>query len=182
MSPYVPDQMAGKLFLIPASADPRDASRVLHEKYHIKLLTDRLRDFSEQMGLDVLLIDTRSGISDKTLLTMLSIGVCDTMLVVMRLDQREYQGTGVAIDVAQMLEIPRIMLTINQMPAVYDPADVQREVEHAYNRDVAALIPYADEIVSMEMANIFVTHFPNHRAIPAFAQLADMLLRPLELE
>lgn len=167
----------GRVFLVPASANPDDLARVLREGYSIELITDSLRELAEQLELDTLLIDTHAGLNEQTLLSLLSMAISDVLAVVLRLDQRDYQGTGVTIDVARTLEVPRIVLIINQVLPAYELANVEKQVSDAYQCEVAAVLPYADEMTVLGMAGMFVRRYPEHPTTHMFKHLALTLDR-----
>lgn len=162
----------GRVFLVPASANPEDLERVLHEGYSIELITDSLRELADQLHLDTLLIDTHSGLTEQTLLSLLSIAISDILAIVLRLDQRDYQGTGVTVDVARTLEVPRIALVINQVLLAYEFAAVEKQVSDAYQCEVAAVLPYSEEITALGMGGMFVLRYPEHPATHMFKHLA----------
>lgn len=152
----------GRVFLVPASNNPEALNQVLHEGYTIELITDGLRELAHQLDLDVLLIDTHAGLSEQTLLAILSIAIADTLMVVLRLDQGDYQGTGVTVDVARTLEVPEIVLLVNQVASVFNRDDVKQQVAETYHCDVAAVLPYADEFMLLRPAEFFVLRYPDH--------------------
>lgn len=169
-------ELAGSLFLISTSTDPRAFARVVREGYSIRLITEGLREFAEQLELDILLIDTHAGLNEDTLLSVLSIGICDTAIIVLRLDQREYQGTGVAIDIANILEVPRVVLIPNQVATTLAPVDVKRQMEQVYQRNVAAVLHFSDEIASLEMADLVTIRHPDHPVNERLRQVSTLLL------
>lgn len=154
--------LAGRIFLVPASSDNAALNKVLHEGYSIELVTDGLRELGRQLSIDMLLVDTHAGLNEQTLLAMLSIAVSDTLITLLRLDQGDYQGTGVTLDVARTLEVPQVVLVVNQVAAMFDLADVKKQVEETYQCDVAAVLPYAKEFVVLDKQDMFVLRYPEH--------------------
>ena len=126
----------------------------------------------DRLGLDVLVIDTHPGLNEETLL---SIAVSDALAVVLRPDQQDYQGTGVTVEVARKLGVPRMVLVINKVPAVFDPADVRLRVEEAYGADVAAVLPHSDELMALASAGVFSLRYPEHPLTAEFERIADQL-------
>lgn len=110
--------MRGKVFLISSSIKVGEIARVLREGYDVTLLTDGFRELVTALSLDVLLIDTHPGLNEETLL---SIAISDTLAIILRPDQQDYQGTGVTVDVARKLAVPRMMLIVNKVPSVLIP-------------------------------------------------------------
>jgi septum site-determining protein MinD len=81
------------VFLVPSSIKAGEIARVLREGYDVGLLNDGFRDLIESPAPGrVLMIDTHPGLNEETLL---SIAVSDVLLIILRPDQQDYQGTGV---------------------------------------------------------------------------------------
>lgn len=119
-----------------------------------------------------MLIDTHPGLNEETLL---SIVISDVLLIVLRPDQQDYQGTGVAVEVARQLDVPRLMLMVNKVPTVYSLADVRAQVEQTYDCDVAAVLPHSDKMMTLASAGIFVQRYADHPIAVALQQVAKMM-------
>ena len=74
--------------------------------------------------LDYLLIDTHPGLNEETLL---SITLTDVLLVVLRPDSQDDQGTSVTVEVARTLDVPRLLLLINKVLLASDSAALAPE-------------------------------------------------------
>src|SRR5207244_4149742 len=134
----------GRIFLIPSSMKTGDIARVLREGYDVGVLRDGLQELIEALTLDVLMIDTHQGLNEETLL---SIAISDTLVIVLRPDQQDYQGTSVTVEVARKLDVPKLFLVINKVPALFDTADVRKRVEETYDAPVAAVLPHLDQMM-----------------------------------
>jgi len=168
-----PEAAAGTVLLIPASIKAGEIARVLREGYDVGLLNDGIHTLIEALRLDVLMIDTHPGLNEETLL---SIAVSHALIVVLRPDQQDYQGTGFTVEVARKLDVPRLMLLVNKVPAVFDAAEVRSRVEKAYGADVAAVLPHSDEMMTLGSAGLFVTRYPDHPVTATLKQVAAKLV------
>lgn len=164
---------AGQVLLIPSSIKAGEIARVLREGYDVGLLNDGIHRLIEALRLDVLMIDTHPGLNEETLL---SIAVSHVLVVVLRPDQQDYQGTGVTVEVARKLDVPRLMLLVNKVPEVFDVAEVRSRVETAYKADVAAVLPHSDEMMALGSAGLFVVRHPDHPVTAALRQVAAQLV------
>lgn len=173
-----PDTVTGQVFLVPASTHAGDLDRILREGYNIELVTDGLAAFAQHLNLDVMLIDTHPGINEEMMLSLLAFAIADTVAIVLRLDQRDYQGTGVTVDVARTLGVPRIALVVNQVASMIDLTDVQQQVMQTYGCDVIATIPYTDEVVVVGSTDIFARCYPEHPVTHTLTHVALNLLAP----
>jgi septum site-determining protein MinD len=165
--------LSGRVFLIPSSVKAGDITRVLREGYDPGTLNDGFLRLIEALDLDVLLIDTHPGLNEETLL---SIAISDTLLIILRPDQQDYQGTSVTVDVARMLEVPRLLLMVNKVPQSYDSGTVRRRVEESYRAEVVAVLPHSEELMALASAGIFALRFPDHPLTALYRQVAARIL------
>src|SRR5262249_48129708 len=138
--------VTGKVFLIPSSMKPGEIARILREGYDAQRLTDGLRELVKELSLDVLLIDTHPGLNEETLLSLV---LSDTLLIVMRPDKQDFEGTGITARVAQELQVPRIRIAVNKTPAKLDRNAVATRVAEAYGCPVAAVLPHSEELMEL---------------------------------
>src|SRR5579871_4143707 len=111
---------AGKLYLVPSSIKAGDIARVLREGYDVGLLNDGYHTLVDKLGLDYLFIDTHPGLNEETLL---SISVSDILLLILRPDKQDFQGTAVTVDVARKLDVPSLLLVVNKVLESFDFAE-----------------------------------------------------------
>jgi len=163
----------GQVFLIPSSIKAGEIARVLREGYDVGLLNDGLHELIEMLELDVLMIDTHPGLNEETLL---SIAICDALGIILRPDQQDYQGTGVTLEVARKLDVPRMMLIVNKVLSVFDLAKVKSKVEKTYGCEVAAVLPHSDDMMALASAGIFALRYPEHPVTDTLKQLAARLV------
>ena len=163
----------GKIFLIPASIKVGEIARILREGYDVGLLNDGFQNLIKELTLDVLLIDTHPGLNEETLL---SVAISDALAIIIRPDQQDYQGTGVTVEVARKLDVPRMLLIVNKTPVSFNFDEVRTRVEHTYNCPVGAVLPHSDEMMTLASAGVFVLHYPNHPITQNLKRVATELL------
>jgi MinD-like ATPase involved in chromosome partitioning or flagellar assembly len=173
VTPNMAAGVKGKLFLVPSSIRAGEIARVLREGYDVGLLNDGFRNLIQALDLDVLMIDTHPGLNEETLL---SIAISDVLVIILRPDQQDYQGTGVTVEVARKLSVPSLLLVVNKVPAAFPPAEVRARVEKAYTADVAAVLPHSDEMMTLASSGIFVLKYPDHAVTAELKQLAARLM------
>jgi MinD-like ATPase involved in chromosome partitioning or flagellar assembly len=167
------DISKGRIFLIPSSMKAGEIARVLREGCDVDMLRDGIRNLVDALKLDVLLIDTHPGLNEETLL---SIATSDGLIVVMRPDQQDFQGTRVAVEVARKLGIEKMVIVVNKTSNIFDQAAVKEEVSTIYKAEVAAVLPHADEVMNLGSASVFAMRYPNHPITAAIKHTADLLL------
>jgi MinD-like ATPase involved in chromosome partitioning or flagellar assembly len=170
---HLGDNVSGTVYLIPSSIKAGEIARVLREGYDVGLLNDGFHELVEALDLDVLMIDTHPGLNEETLL---SIAISDALAIIMRPDQQDYQGTGVTVEVARKLNVPRLLVVVNKTPQVYDAAQVQEQVERLYNPEVAAVMPHSDTMMALASAGVFSMIYPDHEVAQLYKQVATKLM------
>lgn len=155
---HVGAEIKGQIFLIPSSIKAGEIARILREGYDVGLLNDGFRDIVSELGLDYLLIDTHPGLNEETLL---SIAISDALVIIMRPDQQDYQGTAVTVDVARKLDVPKMLMLVNKTPQSLDFEDVKQRVEQTYKAHVAAVLPHSDEMMALASSGIFSLRYPD---------------------
>lgn len=149
----------GQLFLVPSSMKSNDIARVLREGYDVSTLNDGFRDLAKNLQLDYLLIDTHPGLNEETLL---SITISDILLLILRPDRQDFQGTAVTVDVARKLGVPELYLVVNKVPVGVDVNDLRQQMTEAYAAETAAILPLATEVVQNASAGLFSLTSPDH--------------------
>lgn len=148
-----------RLFLIPSSLKTGEIARILREGYDVGLLNDGLQDLLKRLQLDYLFIDTHPGVNEETLL---SIAVSDTLVLLVRPDQQDFQGTAVTVELARKLEVPEMFFIINKVPSGTDTAALKIQVESLYQSDVAAVLPLSVEMARTASGDLFCNRYPTH--------------------
>jgi MinD-like ATPase involved in chromosome partitioning or flagellar assembly len=166
----------GNLFLIPSSKELPGIPWDTRGRYDISLFMDGLMALAQQLGLDVLIFDTHAMISDDTVFSMLSIAMADTLILMLLLDQRDYQSTGVIVDVGLALEVNKTVLIASQVEPLFSTDEVKKQLKQTYQCDMAEFIPYADEIMLMGMSGLFVLHYPDHPVTKVLVSIAAEVL------
>jgi MinD-like ATPase involved in chromosome partitioning or flagellar assembly len=164
----------GQVFLIPSSIKAGEIARVLREGYDVGLLNDGFHKLIEELGLDVLMIDTHPGLNEETLL---SIAISDSLAIVMRPDSQDYQGTSVTVEVARKLDVPNLLILVNKVPSVFNTDEVKARVESIYNARVGAVLPHSDEMMALASSGVFVLSFPDHPISQQYRQIAKLLMQ-----
>jgi MinD-like ATPase involved in chromosome partitioning or flagellar assembly len=153
-------QLADKsLWLVPSSINTSEVSRVVRDGYDFNILNKGFKTLRKELQLDYLLIDTHPGINEETLL---SIGISDEMVIILRPDQQDFQGTAVTLDVARGLDVPTINLLVNKALSKYDRAQISAEVQGKFHATVAGVLPLSEDMVELASSDIFSLRFPDH--------------------
>jgi len=149
----------GRIFLMPSSIRTGDIARVLHYGYDVNLLKTGYQELIDNLPLDYLFIDTHPGLNEETLM---SIAIADILLIILRPDHQDYQGTAVTVEVSRHLEVPRMFLIINKTPEAFDRRELAQKIAATYGCEVAGALPHADEMMALASSGIFVLQYPDH--------------------
>lgn len=173
VTPAIAGTAGGRVYLIPSSIKAGEIARVLREGYDISLLNAGFQDLHATLNLDALLIDTHPGLNEETLL---SIAISDTLIIILRPDQQDFQGTDVTVAVARRLEVPQMMLVVNKVPTSFLAEEMRTRVEETYDCPVAAVLPHADEMMVLASDGVFAAEYPEHAITQSLHRLADQLM------
>jgi len=169
---HVGGEIKGQIFLIPSSIKAGEIARILREGYDVGLLNDGFRDIVEKLKLDYLLIDTHPGLNEETLL---SIAISNALVIILRPDSQDYQGTAVTVDVAKKLDVPKMLMLVNKVPSQFDLEDVRNRVQQTYDATVAAVLPHSDEMMTLASSGIFSIRYPDHPMTKGLISLVEQL-------
>ena len=167
-------QLADKmLWLVPSSIKTSEISRVLRDGYDVNILNKGLKTLRKDLQLDYLLIDTHPGLNEETLLC---IGISDEMVIILRPDQQDFQGTAVTLDVARSLEVPTIQLLVNKALTKYDFTQMRVDMEETFMASTAGILPLSEDMVDLGSADIFSLRYPDHAWSQALRCAAKTIL------
>ncbi|MFZ4703817.1 MAG: MinD/ParA family ATP-binding protein [Candidatus Methylumidiphilus sp.] len=152
-------EVHGSLYLIPASMRTGEITRILQEGYDVGLLNNGFQQFMERLELDYLLIDTHPGINEETLL---SAAISDVLVLILRPDRQDYQGTAIMVELARQLEVPNMFLLINKAINQNDFAALRQRVESTYGVPVVGVIPLLEEIAVLGSTDLFCLLHSDH--------------------
>lgn len=164
--------LPGRIYLIASSMQPGEITRVLREGYDARLLTEGIRQLVGDLSLDVLVLDTHPGLNEETLLSLV---ISDALLIIMRPDRQDYEGTGITARVAKELQVPDIQILVNKAPESLDHAQIARQAEAAYGCPVVAVLPHSDDLMLLASEGLFVLRHPDHPVSEIYRKVANSL-------
>ena len=149
----------GRIWLVPSSLNAGEIAKVLREGYDVGLLNDGFHDLMDDLALDYLLIDTHPGLNEETLL---SIAVSDELVVLLRPDRQDFQGTAVTVEVARKLGVKRLAMVLNKVLPVVAERGFAAEVERTYGAPVIGVLPESPDMLELGSSGVFSLRFPDH--------------------
>ncbi|HTX91942.1 MAG TPA: MinD/ParA family protein [Anaerolineales bacterium] len=148
-----------RIWLIPSSINGKEISRVIKSGYDVSVLNKGFNSLGKDLNLDYLFIDTHPGLNEETLL---SIAISDVLIIILRPDQQDFQGTAVTVDVARGLDVPNLFLVVNKALTRYDFSDMRTTIEKTYHAPVAGILPLTEDMADLGSADLFSLRYPDH--------------------
>ena len=105
----------------------------------------------------------------------MSIAISDELVVLMRPDRQDFQGTAVTVEVARKLGVKRLVMVLNKvLPAVAERG-FAADVERTYGAPVIGQLPESPELLELGSSGLFNLRFPDHPLSAALRQVAERL-------
>jgi MinD-like ATPase involved in chromosome partitioning or flagellar assembly/DNA-binding response OmpR family regulator len=177
--PQPPLNHTGGIYLIPASPKANDITRILREGFHEEMLIDGFSEVIRDLQLDFLFIDTHPGINEETLQ---AIAVCSLLIVLLRPDYQDYQGSAVIVELARMLSVSEMLLVVNKAFPGFDVETYRQQLEAAYEVPVAEILPFSEEMMHLASSEIFSVRYPNHPLAKAIEAIGNQIMTQQAME
>jgi MinD-like ATPase involved in chromosome partitioning or flagellar assembly len=171
---FIPGADRPRLFLIPSSIDTGAIAKVLREGYDVTRLNDGFQKLIKALELDYLLIDTHPGVNEETLL---SIAISDLLVLILRPDNQDFQGTSVTVELARRLEVGEMLIVLNKVPSSANSEQLREQVEIAYRAPVIGVIPLSEQVAELASSSIFINRYPDHRVTAQLRSVADRIMQ-----
>ena len=167
-------KLKGKnLWLFPSSIRGLEISQILKEGIDFNRLNEGLQSTIKEFDLDYLFIDTHPGLNEETLL---SIATSDILIIILRPDNQDLQGTSVTIDIARSLDVPHLVLMVNKALPKYDFAQIKADIEGKFNAPVAGVLPLTFDLADNASNDLFSLSSPEHQWSKALVGVAEAIL------
>lgn len=175
LSPQRGQQLGAKngcIYLIPSSMKVDEITTILSEGYDIGLLSQGYQQLVQHLALDHLLIDTHPGMNEETLL---SIGLSDALVVILRTDQQDFQGTALTVHIAHQLNVPRMGMVVNKLLPDFNPTEVRITMEKTFETPVIGVLPLDTDMIRLGSSDLFLLQFPSHPLTMEMHRIAQWL-------
>jgi len=163
---------SGALFLIRSSVNASDIARILHEGYDMSRLKTGFQDLKTELNLDYLLIDTHPGLNEETLLSFM---VTDILLLILRPDRQDFEGTAITVSIARRLKVPEMLLVVNKVPGAIDREDLLAQLAENYDAEAIAALPLAEDVAMNASSDLFSITNPEHDWSQQLQVVADRI-------
>lgn len=107
--------------------------------------------------------------------TFLSIAISHLLILILRPDKQDYQGTAVTIEVARKLKVRKMLLAINKVHSKLNRDALKHKVEETYGETVAGVFPLSEEIVELGSEGVFCVKYPEHQMSKEFHKIVQKI-------
>ncbi|MBD3230280.1 MAG: AAA family ATPase [Candidatus Lokiarchaeota archaeon] len=162
----------GKIFLIPSAMEAAEITKILRNGYEVDMLSNGFDDLGDEYDLDYLFIDTHPGLNEET---FLATAVSDVLLVIMRMDEQDWVGSAVTLEIAKKLELPKMGLIVNKILPDVDLKKIRKDVKKNFKVSVAGLVKYYEDLAKIGSKEIFILTNPEHEINDSIKEIYDFI-------
>jgi len=165
----------GCLLFCPAGYKLEEILRMVDASFDIQRFRSVLDDLAAEFGLDYVLIDSHPGIEKDTILSM---ALCDVVVLISRVDQQDMFGSGVMREVASQLNKP-VVLILNMLPNSVGDKEAEKigeRMSQLFNLQVLTALPFNSDVFENLSRSVFVLERPRDPLAKRFTELAEKML------
>jgi MinD-like ATPase involved in chromosome partitioning or flagellar assembly len=125
------------------------------------------------------LIDSHPGIEKDTLLSM---ALCDYLVLISRVDQQDLFGSGVMTEVASQLQKP-VVLILNMVPSSVSEKEAEKiadRLAQLFHLHVLTALPFNSDVLENLSKGVFVLEKPKDPLTKRFTEIATKMLEAIE--
>ncbi len=164
----------GTINLIPSRLNAQAIVAMLKEGFDVQKLSTAISDVMRELRLDILLVDTHPGIEEDTLL---SIAMCDILVVILRPDEQDYLGTAVTFQIAERMEVPRTFLIANRVPPDLDSKQFEMKLNATYKVPIIGVLPFSYGLMMAQSKQVYCFTCPRDPFSVATSTAAEQILK-----
>src|SRR5260370_1857738 len=169
----------GYLIFCPAGHKLDEILSILDTGFNLYTFKKVLEDLARDYNLDYLLIDSHPGIEKDTLLSM---ALCDYLVLISRVDQQDLFGSGVMTEVASQLQKP-VVLIINMVPrsvSEKEAGKIAYRLAQLFHIHLLTALPFNSDVLENLSKGVFVLEKPKDPLTRRFTEIATKMLEAIE--
>ncbi|WP_214412403.1 MinD/ParA family ATP-binding protein [Sphaerisporangium fuscum] len=164
---------SGGLFIVPARTGMTAINEISANGYDVGLLNEGFGRLIAALDLDVLLLDTHTGINTET---VMAVAGADALVIVTRADRLDLAGAAESVALADRFGCVRRAVVVNMVPDAAPRSDLVLRAETAYGTPVTAVLPYVPEMAELAGEQIFVSAHPGHSLVAGYQKINSAVL------
>ncbi len=169
----------GCLLFCPAGHKLEEILAIVDTGFDLARFKAVLEDLARAYRLDHLLIDSHPGIEKDSILSM---ALCDFVVLISRVDQQDLFGSGVMTEVASQLKKP-VVLILNMLPTSVGEKESKKigeRLAELFHLHVLTALPFNSEVLENLSKSVFVLEKPKDPLTHRFSELAEKMLQAIE--
>lgn len=170
---------SGCLLFCPAGHSLEEILKMVETGFNISRFRAVLANLAQQYKLDYLLIDSHPGIEKDTILSM---AVCDIVVLLSRVDHQDMFGSGVMNEVASQLRKP-VVLILNMIPSSVGDKESRKigeKIASLFNLQVLTALPFNSDVFENLSRGVFVIDHQKDPLTRKFTELAENMIDAID--
>ena len=166
---------SGCLLFCPAGHSLEEILKMVDTGFNISRFKAVLTNLARENQLDYLLIDSHPGIEKDTILSM---ALCDVVVLLSRVDNQDMFGSGVMNEVASQLRKP-VILILNMIPSSVGDKESRKigeKVADLFNLRVLTALPFNSDVFENLSRGVFVLDHQKDPLSKKFTELAEKMI------
>lgn len=171
----------GCLVFCPAGHTLEEILKILDTGFNLFTFKSVLDDLGKIYKLDYLLVDSHPGIEKDTLLSM---ALCDYLVLISRVDQQDLFGSGVMTEVAGQLKKP-VVVILNMVPSSVNEKEskkISERLTQLFGLRVLTALPFNSDVLENLSKGVFVLERPKDPLTHRFSEIAKKMVDAIESE
>ncbi len=175
--------LQNKLYLIPSNLDDGIITEIIRKGFDIGHLFIGLREIGNNKNLDLLLIDTKPGLDEKT---MLFFTMTNALLIVMRNDEADIRGTTELLKITAHFRVPTQYIIPNMIDHSRE-VNLIKELKSIFKGQEVLIptpLPYSSKLSiehSPHIDKLFISKYPDDPFSQSIIGLRDIIVKNLGL-
>lgn len=166
---------SGCLLFCPAGHSLEEILKMVDTGFNISRFKEVLFSLAREYKLDYLLIDSHPGIEKDTILSM---AICDVVVLLSRVDHQDMFGSGVMNEVASQLRKP-VVLILNMIPSSVGDKESKKigdKIATLFNLQVLTALPFNSDVFENLSRGVFVLDHQKDPISKKFTELAEHMI------
>jgi len=166
---------SGCLLFCPAGHRLEEILKMVDTGFNLSRFKAVLYSLATEYQLDYLLIDSHPGIEKDTIVSM---AVCDVVVLLSRVDHQDMFGSGVMNEVATQLRKP-VVLILNMIPSSVgenESKKIGEKIASLFNLQVLTALPFNSDVFENLSRGVFVLEHQKDPLTRKFTELAENMI------
>ena len=161
------------LFAVLARTTLASINALTTSGYDVGLLSEGYRRLIGAFGLDLLILDTHTGLCPETVTAMAS---SDRLIVLSRADRVALAGASETAALADRLGCSERALVVNMAPDGEVGGAFRRRLEELYGCAIEVILPYEPRMAAHDGEGLFVSAYPDHPLVSGYRRIISAVL------